>query len=144
MSKVVMSLPEGILKRSFVGGIIALAAYVVLQFLCAFLIHKEILSPQLMYQAVCISAAIASFLGCGYSVVKGRSAMMLSVSAVIVVFLALTVAVALFAAESISVERGLTGVGLSMAAGGLASALIGGNLPRGRKTGYKKKKRRKS
>ena len=54
---------------------------------------------------------------------------MLSVSAVVAVFLAVTVAAGLLTAESLAVDTGLTGVGLSMAAGGLAAALVGSLRP---------------
>lgn len=56
---------------------------------------------------------------------------MLSVPVVVAVFMTLTLTAALLTAETISIENGVTGLGLSMAAGGLLAALIGGNLPRG-------------
>ena len=130
MSKVVMSLPKGMVKNSVIGGCVALAAYVVLQLLCALLIHKELLGEDVLYPMVCVAAAAASFLGCGYSVLTRQEGAILTVSAVTAVFLILTLAVALLANRSVAVENGLVGVGLSMAAGGLLAALVGANLPR--------------
>ena len=120
MSKVVMSLPKGMMKNSLTGGCVALVSYVILQLLCALLIHKELL----------VAAAVASFLGCVYSVLTRQEGAILTVSTVTAVFLILTLAVALLTNKSIAVENGLVGVGLSMAAGGLLAALVGANLPR--------------
>ena len=125
MSKPAISLPKGIGKDSLIGGAIALGAYILLQFFCAMLIDKELLGLEKLYPMVCIAAAVSAFLGCGYSVLRRREAAMLSVSAVVAVFLAVTLAAAFVTAETVSVENGLTGVGLSMAAGGLAAALAG-------------------
>lgn len=146
MSKVVMALPKGMAKNSVVGGVIALTVYAVLQMLCALLVHREVVSVDMLYPMVCITAAVASFGGCVYSVLRGRSASMLSVSVVVVVFLVLTLAVALISAESIAVDNGLTGVGLCMAAGGLLAALVGPGLSgkknaRGKNGGRKRRRR---
>lgn len=130
MSKVVMSLPKGMVKNSVTGGCIALASYVAFQLLCALLIHKELLGEDVLYPMVCVAAAAASFLGCVYSVLTRQEGAVLTVSAVTVVFLVLTLAIALLANKSVAVENGLVGVGLSMAAGGLLAALVGANLPR--------------
>ena len=75
---------------------------------------------------------------------KGKGTSMLSVPVVVVVFLSLTLAAALLTAEAVNVENGLTGLGLSMAAGGLLAALVGYNLPRGRrgKTGARRRSRK--
>lgn len=129
MSKVVMSLPQGIIKNSLIGGMVALAAYLLLQMACALLIHRELIGMEAMYPMVCVSAAVAAFLGCGYSVLRRREAAVLTASAVVAVFLTVTLAAAFVTADAIAVENGLTGVGLSMAAGGLAAALVGSNLP---------------
>lgn len=131
MSKVVMSLPEGMVKNSLIGGLLALVSYIALQFFCALLVDRGVLGLEQIYPLVCVTAAVASFLGCGYSVLKGKGPSMLSVPVVVVVFLTLTLAAALFTADAISFENGLTGLGLSMAAGGLLAALAGYNLPRG-------------
>ena len=88
MSKVVMSLPKGMVKNSVVGGVLALASYVALQFVCALLVDRGVLGMESLYPMVCVAAALASFLGCGYSVLRRREAAMLSVSAVVAVFLA--------------------------------------------------------
>lgn len=146
MSKVVMSLPKGMVKNSVIGGCIALAAYVAFQLLCALLIHRELLGEEVLYPMVCVAAAAASFLGCVYSVLARQEGAVLTVSAVTVVFLVLTLAVALLTNRSVAVENGLVGVGLSMAAGGLLAALVGANLPRQSrrtKTGQRKKTTRR-
>ena len=131
MSKIVMSLPEEMVKNSLIGGLLALLSYVALQFLCALLVDNGLLELDQIYPLVCVTAAVASFLGCGYSVLRGKGASMLPVPAVVVVFLTLTLAAALFTADAVSIENGLTGLGLSMAAGGLLAALVGYNLPKG-------------
>ena len=141
MSKVVMSLPKGMVKHSLLGGLVALVSYVLLQFLVALLIHQGVLGPEKLYPAVCVTAAVAAFLGCGYCVLRGRGGSMLSVSAVVVVFLAVTVAAAFLTADAIAVSRGLTGVGLSMAAGGLAAALAGSARAGGGSTRRRKRRR---
>lgn len=130
MSKVVMSLPKGMVKNSIVGGLLALASYAALQFICALLIDKGILGLERLYPAVCVTAAIASFLGCGYSVIRGKGASMLTVPVVVVVFMTLTLTAAFLTADAIAIENGVTGLGLSMAAGGLLAALAGYNLPK--------------
>lgn len=144
MSKIVMSLPKGMVKNSVIGGLVALAAYVALQFLCALLIDRGVLGMEHLYPMVCVAAFLASFLGCGYSVLKERGASMLSVPAVVVVFLSLTLAAALLTAEAVSVENGLTGVGLSMAGGGLLAALVGFNLPKGGRGKSRGRRKRRS
>ena len=98
--------------------------------LCALLVDRGVLGLDQIYPLVCVTAALASFLGCGYSVLRGKGASMLPVPVVVVVFLSLTLAAALLTTEAVSVENGLTGLGLSMAAGGLLAALVGYNLPR--------------
>ena len=132
MSKVVMSLPKGMIKNSVVGGLLALASYTALQLVCAFFIDKGILPLEHLYPAVCITAAAAAFLGCGYSVLRGKGTSMLTVPVVVAVFMTLTLAAAFLTADAISIENGVTGLGLSMAAGGLLAALIGSNLPKNR------------
>lgn len=146
MSKVVMSLPKGTVKNSVAGGVIALAAYVGLQGVWALLIHRELLGMEQLYPLVCAAAATASFLGCGYSLLKGREAPVLSVSVVVAVFLTLTLAAAFVTADAIAVENGLTGIGLSMAAGGLASAVVGARLAsrRGKAGKGRARKRRRT
>ena len=143
MSKVVMSLPEGMVKNSLIGGLLALLSYVALQFLCALLVDRGVLALEQIYPLICVTAAVASFLGCGYSVLKGKGTSMLSVPVVVVVFLTLTLAAALFTADAVSIENGLTGLGLSMAAGGLLAALVGYNLPRGNRGKSRGRSRRR-
>lgn len=144
MSKIVMSLPEGMVKNSLVGGLIALASYIGLQFFCALLVHRGVLGLEELYPLVCVTAALASFLGCGYSVLRGKGSGMLSVPVVVVVFLTLTLAAAFITTDVVSIENGLTGLGLSMAAGGLLAALIGSGLPRGGKGKTRKRHRRRN
>jgi len=142
MSKVVVSLPGGAVKRTLTGALIALGGYVGLQFLWALLIHKEILDPGLLYPMVCVSAAAASFGGCMFCVISGRESRVLTVSAVVAVFLTVTLAAALLTTETVAVSNGLTGVGLSMAAGGLLSSLLGsGRSGQGRRRRNRRKKR---
>ena len=131
-------------KNCLVGGGISLLSYVLLQMLCALLVDRGVLGLDQIYPLVCITAAAASFLGCGYSVLKGKGTSMLSVPVVVVVFLSLTLAAALVTTDAVQIENGLTGLGLSMAAGGLLAALVGYNLPKGKRgrTGTRRKKRR--
>lgn len=143
MSKIVVSLPKGAVKYSLQGAVLALASYVAMQFLWALLIDRGVMGFELLYPAVCISAAIAAFFGCLYSASRGGRGDALSVASVIAVFLAVTVAAGLMSAEGLAVERGLTGVGLSMAAGGLAAALVGINLTGRGRGGKGKRKRRR-
>lgn len=144
MSKVVMSMPEGMVKNCLIGGGISLISYILLQMACALLVDRGIVGLEQMYPLVCVTAAAASFLGCGYSVWKSKGASMLPVPVVVVVFLALTLAAALLTTDTVRIENGLTGLGLSMAAGGLLAALVGYNLPKGgrRKNGVRRKRRK--
>ena len=143
MSKVVASLPGGFVRNGVVGAILALTCYVVFQFLWSFLIHCEIVGEGMVYLLVCVSAGLSAFLGCGYSAVRGGSGSVLSASAVVVVFLTLTVAVALLTGEVDSIGAGLTGIGGAMAAGGLAAALLAGMVAGKGKSGRDKMKKRR-
>lgn len=138
MSKIVMSLPKGMVKSSGLGGVAALVVYVLLQMVCALLIEREVVGVELLYPMVCVTAAVASFAGCLCCVLWGKDRSVLSVSAVVIVFLTLTLAAALLTADTIAVENGLTGVGLGMAAGGLLAAIL---IPGG--TGSRKGDRRR-
>ena len=144
MSKVVMSLPEGMVKNCLIGGGISLLSYVLLQMVCALLVDRGLLGLTQIYPLACVTAALASFLGCGYSVWKGKGTSMLSVPVDVVVFLSLTLAAALLTTDAVSIENGLTGLGLSMAAGGLLAALVGYNLPKGKRSrsGSRRKRRK--
>lgn len=133
ISKPAISLPKGIVRDSLIGGAIALGAYILLQFFCALLIDRELLGLEKLYPMVCVAAAVSAFLGCGYSVLRRKEAAILSVSAVVAVFLAVTLAAAFITAETVAVENGLTGVGLSMAAGGLTAAMAGSARPKGKR-----------
>ena len=124
MSKVVTSLPEGLLKNSVVGAVLAVLCYVSLQFVVALLIHGEVVGEGAMYPMVCTAAGLSSCLGCGYCAVKGGGGRVLSASAVVLVFLVITVAVGSLASEVGMMGGGLTGVGSAMAAGGLLAALM--------------------
>lgn len=132
MSKVVVALPKGGLKRTAVGGVIAFVLYVLCQGVCALLIHKGVMPEGFLYPAVCVSAAVSSLAGCLYTMGRGKSASVLTVLAVAAVFLMLTLAVAVFNADGIAVEQGVVGIGLSMCAGALIAALIGGGSTAGR------------
>ena len=133
ISKPAISLPKGIVRDSLIGGAIALGAYILLQFFCALLIDRELLGLEKLYPMVCVAAAVSAFLGCGYSVLRRKEAAILSVSAVVAVFLAVTLAAAFITADTVAVENGLTGVGLSMAAGGLTAAMAGSARPKGKR-----------
>ena len=133
ISKPAISLPKGIVRDSLIGGAIALGAYILLQFFCALLIDRELLGLEKLYPMVCVAAAVSAFLGCGYSVLRRKEAAILSVSAVVAVFLAVTLAAAFITAATVAVENGLTGVGLSMAAGGLTAAMAGSARPKGKR-----------
>ena len=63
MSKVVMSLPDGMVKNCLIGGGISLLSYILLQMLCALLVDRGVLGLEQMYPLVCVTAALASFLG---------------------------------------------------------------------------------
>ena len=143
MSKVVMSLPNGMVKNSVIGGLLSLVSYVALQLICAILAAKGMIGLEQLYPLVCITAAIASFLGCGYSVLRGKGTSMLTVPAVVVVFMTLTLVAALLTTDTIAIENGVTGLGLSMAAGGLLAALVGYNLPKGKRVRSGARRRRK-
>ena len=80
----------------------------------------------MLYPMVCISAAVASFAGCSCSALRGKSGGMLSASAVVLIFLTLTVTVALLTGSAEPVGAGLTGVGVAMAIGGLLGAVVVG------------------
>ena len=144
MSKVIMSLPEGMVKNCLIGSALSLLSYILLQMLCALLVDRGVLGLDQIYPLVCVTAALASFIGCGYSVLRGKGTSMLPVPVVVVVFLSLTLAAALLTTDAVSIENGLTGLGLSMAAGGLLAALVGYNLPKGKRgrSGAHRKKRR--
>jgi len=77
-----------------------------------------------------------------FCVISGRESRVLTVSAVVAVFLTVTLAAALLTTETVAVSNGLTGVGLSMAAGGLLSSLLGsGRSGQGRRRRNRRKKR---
>ena len=119
-------------KLIVIGGGAALGVYILLQMVWAWLIHRQMVGEETLYPLVCLSAALASFLGCLISILGRKDASILSVSAVVAVFLALTLSAAFMTAEAIVVDNGLTGVGLSMAAGGLLAALVGPVLVAGK------------
>ena len=144
MSKIVMSLPKGMVKNSVIGGLLALAVYIGLQLICALLIDKGVFGMEQHYPMVCVAAFLASFLGCGFSVLREKGTSMLPVPVVVVVFMTLTLAGAFRTADAISVNNGLTGLGLSMAGGGLLAALVGYNLPKGGKGKVRSRRKRRS
>ena len=114
---------ERLLKNSVVGAVIALVSYVVLQLPCALLVHCEILGECMIYPMVCIGAALSSFLGCMYGVMRGGEGRVLSASVVACVFLSLTVVIGLLSCESGSISSGWAGIGGTMAIGGLLAVV---------------------
>ena len=142
MPKGIASLPRDLLKSSVVGAVVALAAYMLLQFAVALLIHCEVIGEGMLYPAVCVSAAVASFLGCGCSMLVGKRGGVLSASAVVAVFLGLTIVIGLLGGGSGAVGAGVTGIGVAMVAGGLLAAALAGFIVKG-SAGAKKKRRKR-
>ena len=124
MSKTVVSLPERLLRYGLIGAMISLVSYVGLQLLGALLIHYEVVGEGMIYPLVCFSAALSSFFGCGYSVVRGGGGSVLSASTVVLVFLSLTAVIGAISGESGSLGAGMVGVGGAMAVGGLCAAVL--------------------
>ena len=124
MSKAGGSLSERFVKNGLVGALLSLVCYVGLQFLSALLLHCEVVGEGTIYPLVCISAALSSFVGCGYSVVRGGNGSVLSASAVALVFLALTIAIGLLSGEAGAVGAGMVGVGGAIVCGGLIAAVV--------------------
>ena len=146
MSKVIASLPGVLVKNSVVGAILALACYVALQFVAALLIHSEVVGEEMMYPMVCVAAGVSALAGCSYSVLRGGVGSVLSASSVVMVFLTVTVAVALLAGEAGTVGVGFTGVGSAMALGGLVAAVLPGFWVKrgsGRRDGMKGRRMKK-
>lgn len=136
MSKIVLSLPEGMIKTGVSGAFISLVCYVLLQFLSAFLICREIAGEEMLYPMVCLSAGISAFAGCWYGTVRSKTGGVLGAATVVIVFLALTVAIGLLCGKIGAVGNGLVGVGVSMSVGGLAAALF--SAVKGNGTGVKR------
>ena len=136
MSKIVLSLPEGMIKTGVSGAFISLVCYVLLQFLSAFLICREIAGEEMLYPMVCLSAGISAFAGCWYGTVCSQKGGVLGAATVVIVFLALTVAIGLLCGKIGAVGNGLVGVGVSMSVGGLAAALF--SAVKGKGTGVKR------
>lgn len=126
MSKQTMSLPCKKIGSYLVGGLVALGAYALLQLPVSFLVHREVIEEGAIGAAICISASLASFLGCGYSVLKGEKGTALSAAAVTAVFLTLAAAVGACLGDRTAVGPVLTEVGIAMVFGGLAAAVAGG------------------
>ena len=141
MSKVVMSLPKGMGRNSVIGGGAALVVYTLLQMVCALLIHREVVGVELLYPMVCFTAAAAAFVGCLLCMLWGKDRSVLTVSAVVAVFLTLTLAAAFLTADAVAMQGGLAGVGLGMAAGGLCAVIV---VPSGEKRGRRDGKKRRS
>ena len=124
MSKLLVPNSKKLIQNSAIGAVLALVSYVVLQLPVALFIHCEVWGEEMLYLSVCIAATVASFLGCASSVMRGGEGGMLSVSAVVLVFLALTVVVGLLSGEAGTIGAGLTGVGGAMAVGGLLAGIL--------------------
>lgn len=145
MSKMIAALPQLRIKESMIGGALSLVVYVVLQFLNAALIDCRVLGEESLYAAVCISAGVSAFAGCGYSVLQRGRGAALSAASVVVVFLLLTVVVGILSGGECT-GSGLVGVGGSMAVGGLAAAVAGSSVSerkRGRRESVSGKRKRK-
>lgn len=133
MSKISFSLPKGWAKNSIIGAVISLLSYVVLQSISAMLIYFEMVGEGAVYSLVCISAALAVFLGCGYHLIQ-KTENILNSSTVIAIFLALTIVIGILSNPSHEIGFGLTGVGVSMVIGGLAAVFLGGFYRKRKKT----------
>ena len=142
MSKMAVPLFDRLVKNGLIGALLSLVCYIGLQFVSGLLIHSEVVGEGAIYALVCASAALSSFVGCGYSVVRGGDGSVLSASAVALVFLALTTAIGLLSGEAGSVGAGMVGVGGSMVAGGFLAAVVLGLRKDGRR-GERGKTRRK-
>ena len=125
MSKLLVPNSKKLIQNSAIGAVLALVSYVVLQLPVALFIHCEVWGEEMLYLSVCVAAAIASFLGCAFSVLHGGEGGILRASAVVLVFLS---------GEAGTLGAGLTGVGGAMTVGGL----LAGILP-----SWKMKKRRR-
>lgn len=124
MSKVVASLPEGMVKGGFVGAVVSLVCYVLLQFLSALLISKEMVGEEMLYPIVCLSAGMSSFAGCWCGTNRSKGGRGLGAATVVVVFLALTIVIGFLSGEVGVIGDGLVGIGVSMSLGGLMVACI--------------------
>ena len=124
MSKNKGTLFERLLKNSVVGSVIAMISYVMLQLLCALLVHCEIVGEGMIYPMVCVGAAVSSFLGCVYGVMRGGEGRILSASVVAVIFMSLTIMIGLLSGKSDAIASGWVGIGSAMAVGGLLAAMV--------------------
>ena len=145
MSKVVAALSWARVKDGVIGGVLALFVYVALQLLNAFLIHREVLGAESIYVAICVSAGVSSFAGCGYSVLRRGRENVLGATVVVIVFVLLTAAVGVLSGGE-GAGTGMVGVGGAMAAGGLMAAVTGAMTREGSRGRYEKMRgrRRKS
>ncbi len=124
MSGITSIVPNHLLKNSIIGACISVCIYIVLQLISALLIHNEVVSEDAMYPLVCCGAAVSSMIGCSFSASRGGKRGALSVSAVVAVFLSLTLLVGLTAGEAKSVADGMVGIGVAMCAGGLGAVIF--------------------
>lgn len=131
MSKIAGALSDGTVKNGVVGACISLGCYVLLQFFSAYLVCSGIVGEGAVYSAVCISAAVSSFMGCCFGVVRTGENGVLSAFSVVVVFLVLTIMIGVCVNEIGVIGAGLAGVGMAMVGGGLAAAMFCGAM-RGR------------
>ena len=142
MPGITASRSKTFIKTCMIGAIIALGTYAVLQLFTALLIHCEIVGEDSLYLLVCISAAVASFVGCGVTMLGREKKGGLSASAVVLIFLALTLVIALTVGKADGITDGFVGIGIAMAVGGLAVALLGGVSARSNKSHSEKNRRR--
>ena len=141
MSKVVVSLPEGMVKGNVIGAVISMGCYVLLQFLVALLICEELMEEEMLYPLVCLTAGISSFAGCWCSTVCTKGGRGLGAVTVVVVFLALTLLTGFLFGDAGVIGDGLVGVGAAMSVGGIIAAVVCGMNRR--KVRGRREKRRK-
>lgn len=141
MSGITSIVPKGLIKNSVVGACVAVCFYVVLQLISALLVHCEIADENAVYPMVCCTAALSSLAGCSYSALRGGKGSALSVSAVVLIFLSLTLIIGLSAGNSEAVAEGMVWIGAAMSAGGLVAALLVNLIRRKKNVGRKKMKR---
>lgn len=138
MSKIVMSLPDGMIKGGCIGAAVSLICYALLQLLVAFLICEEIIGEEMLRSAVCISAGVSSFVGCWCGAVRSKKGTVFSAVTVVSVFFVLTLLIGFLLGELGVNGDILVGVGTSMSVGGLVAAFICG--ARGNRVGSRVEK----
>ena len=146
MSKIVVSLPKGMVRDGVIGALVSLICYVLLQFLAAFLISKEMMGEEMLYSEVYISSGISSFVGCLCGLFRGKRGVGLSAATVVAVFFVLTLMIGFCFGETRGFCDGFAWVGVSISVGGLMAALIyglgGGSTKKKRELGHGRRSKR--